>query len=337
MLSHRRLLILVLGPIPIVIASLALTRWARSDADFVVMQNQVLINEPRAAERSNALSDAALADERLENECRQVAAALGDRLGDDCQVIVREPFVIAGDLSVEALDHWHRNTIDPAVRAMQRAYFSTAPDRPVTLLLFDGIASYEGHARRLYGEEGISVFGYYKPDERVLVTNIRTGGGTLVHELTHALVDFDFRDVPDWFNEGLASMHEQCRIRDDGSGIDGLVNWRLPLLQQALQQGRLRPLESLILDGDFRESDVELNYAQARYLCLWLQEQSRLADFYRDFRQGHADDPMGYAALWRQFPERSWEQIDAAFRGWVAQLEWSASPSDASTRRVATD
>ena len=87
------------------------------------------------------------------------------------------------------------------------------------------------------------MYGYYKPQQRTLVMNISTGGGTLVHELTHALIDFDFPLVPDWFNEGLASLHEACHILPDESRIEGLTNWRLPGLQQAVAERRLPSLE----------------------------------------------------------------------------------------------
>jgi len=53
-----------------------------------------------------------------------------------------------------------------------------------------------------------------------------------VHEMTHALIEFDFPKVPCWFNEGFASLFEQCSTA--GGKIRGLVNWRLPLLQRAI-------------------------------------------------------------------------------------------------------
>ncbi len=71
--------------------------------------------------------------------------------------------------------------------------------------LFTDEKPYAEHSLRIYGDKDVSVYGYYKPDKRVLVMNIGTGGGTLVHELTHALAAFDFPGQPDWFNEGLAS------------------------------------------------------------------------------------------------------------------------------------
>lgn len=258
----------------------------------------------------------------LVEECDQVASTLAEQLGAGCEVYVHAPFVVGGDLSRAELEEWHRRTIGPAARAMAASYFSVMPHRPVTVLLFRDEKSYNHYAQELYGEAGISVFGYYKPGQRVLVMNIATGGGTLVHELTHALMDFDFPGVPDWFNEGLASLHEQCRIRDDESGIDGLENWRLPILQQAIEQGRLRPLQSLVADDDFRADNVGLNYAYARYFCLYLQRHGKLEEFFRQFRQQQRRDPRGAATLATLCAPLTWDELDQQFQAWVLGLKW---------------
>ena len=123
--------------------------------------------------------------------------------------------------------------------------------------------------------------------------NVGTGTGTLVHELTHALIAPDFPNVPDWFNEGLASLYEQCSLGPDT--ITGHENWRLPALQKAIQSGKLRPLSELIADDDFRNNErVGLNYAEARYLMFYLQEKGQLRQLLRRVprpREGRPDRP----------------------------------------------
>jgi predicted DNA-binding transcriptional regulator YafY len=56
----------------------------------------------------------------------------------------------------------------------------------------------------------------------------------LAHELTHALIVYDFPDVPTWFNEGLGSLHEGCRI--ERTRIVGVPNWRLGPFQKAIRE-----------------------------------------------------------------------------------------------------
>jgi hypothetical protein len=264
--------------------------------------------------------------EELAAKCAAAAKELRPRLGDECHLLVHSPFVIAGNLSEADLAAWHRRTIEPAAKAIANCYTKAAPSEPITILLLADEKSYRGYAEKLFGDRSVSVYGYYKPSLRTMVMNISTGGGTLVHELTHALVDFDFPEIPDWFNEGLASLHEQCEFRWDESSIDGpfikgLVNWRLPALQKAIAEGRLRPLEELIGGDDFRARLEGLNYAQARYFCLYLQEQGVLRKFYVAFRDGRRTDRLGLKTAKAVFPEQSWDELNQAFRRWAAGLE----------------
>lgn len=243
------------------------------------------------------------------------------QLGGECRLLIRTPFVLAGNLPEHELARWHAEMIGPATAALDAAYFARSPDQPITVLLLADESSYSACAQQLFGERDVSVYGYYKPRQRTLVMNISTGSGTLVHELTHALIDFDFPRVPDWFNEGLASLHEQCRFRRDGSGIDGLVNWRLPILQQALADGTLRPIVEMIDDAVFRGPREAVNYAQARYLCLFLQERGLLEEYFRRFRAAQDTDPRGRETLRVVLGDRTWNEIDAEFRAWVAVLK----------------
>ncbi len=264
--------------------------------------------------------------EKLAAKCAAEAKELTARLGDECRVIVRSPFVIAGDLSEADLAAWHRRTIEPAAKAIANCYTKTAPSEPITIWLFSEEKSYRRYAEKLFADRSVSVYGYYKPTLRTMVMNISTGGGTLVHELTHALVDFDFPGIPDWFNEGLASLHEQCRFRSDESGIEGpfiegLVNWRLPALQKAIAEGRLRPLEELIGSDDFRGRLEGLNYAQARYFCLYLQEKGLLRKFYHAFRDERKTDRLALKAVKALFPDQSWDELNLAYRRWAAELK----------------
>jgi hypothetical protein len=317
-----RWLILIFGPLPIVFGSLWLSRWARSEPAEPLAGNDATVRGSASPTPISQSTPQRQTDTSLETACREQARQLTMRLGAGCEVLVRSPFVLGGNLTAKELRDWHDHTIGPASRAMGRAYFRTPPDRTITVLLFDEADSYNRYAKQLFGEEGISVYGYYKPQERTLVMNIGTGGGTLVHELTHALIAFDFADVPDWFNEGLASMHEACHIRKDESGIDGLTNWRLPGLQKAITEKRLPSLEKLLANDDFRGEHVGLNYAEARYFCLFMQKRGVLADFYRRFRSDQTRDPSGAATVLAVFPNYDWKRLDAEFAEYVRSLEW---------------
>ena len=323
-LNRIRWIILILGPLPIVGSSWAVSAWFKSEPRMVVMRNSVMparadetvpVARPRRASRGE--SDA------LAAACSAAAKRLEGTLGTDCQIVVRPPFVLAGDLEREGIESLHDRTILPAVRAMHHSYFDTDPSEPIIVLMFRGEESYNRHCETLFGERGISIYGYYKPKLRTLVLNIATGNGTLLHELTHALVDFDFTDAPAWLNEGLASLHEQSRFRTgaDGPWLEGLVNWRLAGLQSVAKSGQLRSLAELFNDPQFRGTGEGTNYAQARYFCLYMQQQGVLEKFYRSFRRHFAEDPRGRKALADAFGNVELGQVDENFQRWVLSLK----------------
>ncbi len=95
-------------------------------------------------------------------------------------------------MSEADLNRWHREHDRLRRAGPGSQLFPQTPTKPVTVLLFSGEASYDRYARKLFNEAGVSVYGYYKPDRRTLVMNIATGGGTLIHELTHAADRFRF-------------------------------------------------------------------------------------------------------------------------------------------------
>jgi hypothetical protein len=231
--------------------------------------------------------------------------------------------VLAGDFSEEELVELHEDTILPAMQAMHESYFDIEPSEPVSVLVFRGETSYEQHCERLFNERGISIYGYYKPKQRTLVMNLGTGKGTLLHELTHALADFDFQGMPDWLNEGLASLHEQSRFRDSGDGpwIEGLVNWRLKGLQEVASAGQLGSIRELVENPQFRGHGEGTNYAQARYFCMYMQEHGVLEKFYRTFRDRYADDPRGLSLLLELFPGKDLEELDRDFKSWVIAID----------------
>jgi hypothetical protein len=317
---------MVLAPGPIVAGSMVLSHYARSERSAPLAMNDVLQESVPISDDVRLVNfdaEVSHSDQKLAAACEARGKAIGSQLGEKCCVIVESPFVIAGDMSQQQLEQWSEQTIRPASAALANRYFQKHPDQPITVLLFSTKESYEHYAHQLYRDRGISIYGYYKPRERTLVMNIATGGGTLVHELTHALIAFDCPQVPDWFNEGFASLHEQCRFRKDEAGpyIEGLVNWRLPRLQQELEAERLPALADFIRDDDFRGEREGVNYAQARYFCLFLQQRGLLEDYYAALRRHIARDPHGAQAMRDVFPDLSWEELDAQYHAFVRELK----------------
>jgi hypothetical protein len=154
-----------------------------------------------------------------------------------------------------------------------------------------------------------------------MLMNINTGTGTLVHEMTHALVRYDFPDIPSWFNEGLGSLYERCSLNN--KIILGYVNWRLPALQDAIYDKSYKSLSRLVaLDwNEFYGKGSDVNYAQARYLCLYLQEKGLLKKFYKSFRDTYNEDNTGKTQL-EKVTGKSITKLDEEYVGWVKTLKY---------------
>jgi hypothetical protein len=150
--------------------------------------------------------------------------------------------------------------------------------------------------------------------------NIATGGGTLVHEIVHPYMRVNFPACPDWFNEGMGSLYEQSAERD--GRIVGLTNWRLAGLQTAIRQRTLQTFETLVHNPDFYGNDPGTNYAQARYLCLYLQEKDLLVEFYRKFVAQQKKDPQGWRTLQTVLGERDMTAFQKKWESWVLGLRF---------------
>jgi hypothetical protein len=227
---------------------------------------------------------------------------------------------VIGDEPPETVRRRARGTVQWAVDLLKKDYFGNDPESIIDIWLFQDKASYEKHAAELFGDAPSTPYGYYSPRHRALVMNIATGGGTLVHEIVHPLIAANFPECPAWFNEGLASLYEQCEERD--GQIWGLPNWRLGGLQRAIDQGAMPSFETLCktTTQEFYHEDPGTNYAQARYLCLFLQERGLLVKFYHEFRRHAADDPSGYKTLARLVGEEDMAQFQRRWERFVMGL-----------------
>ena len=229
-------------------------------------------------------------------------------------------FVVAGDMSRRSFNRFKNFTVRDCARALAKDFFDKPPGCPVRVYLFNGKASYEKWVPKLAGFKPHTPYGFYLSSRKALMMNIATGGGTLVHEMTHALTDVDFPNCPTWFFEGLGSLFEQCGI-SPGGHIKGRVNWRLPVLRK----GGFIPLEDLIKlsDNEFRGAKESLNYANARYLCFYLQQRGLLPKFYETFRAAHKarTDKTGWDSFKKVIGEPP-AAFEKKWRAWDKTLKW---------------
>ena len=267
---------------------------------------------------STVIRDEVAADPQHQTAaCQVLANDLRRRLPETWNVVVHEPFVLGGDCAANRLSDSYRQTILPTARALSIQYFDHPPTWPVTILLCSSDDSFRECQRRLDERERSEYSGIYSRTEHRVVINVATGDGTLAHELTHALAHADFPSLPEWLDEGLASLHEECEFSADGLRLIGLDNWRRNALREALQREQLRPVTDLATERFATSDRAAIDYAHARYFCLFLQQRRVLEPFYRKCRSRPETDPTGVLSLCELFQTRRPGEIDEQFLTWL--------------------
>jgi hypothetical protein len=244
--------------------------------------------------------------------------------GDDgFTAVVQPPFVVIGNEASAVVKQRASSTIGWAVERLEAAYFDQRPAEIIEIWLFADEQSYRDGAWTLFRQRPETPFGYYTPEHDALLMNISTGGGTLVHEIVHPYMRANFPGCPSWFDEGLASLYEQCG--DENGSIHGYTNWRLAGLQGAIRRAAVpsfAELTSTTRDA-FYEEDPGTHYAQARYLCYYLQEQGLLRRFYRDFVAAVDEDPTGYLTLQRVLDSPDMRRFQTQWERFVLDLSFA--------------
>jgi hypothetical protein len=223
------------------------------------------------------------------------------------------PFLLIGN-EPRATVAKRRELVAWTKRLLLADFFDEVPTQLEELWVLGDAPSYRRISKQLFDTEPDTPYGYYLASRHALVLNIRPGSGTLVHELVHPFMHQAWPDAPAWLNEGLASLFEFPY--EEGGHLKGRVNWRLPALRHALASKRAPSFLALThwSQADFYDDPTGVHYAEARYLCHWLQQRGLLSRFVRRAIALKDQDPTGWQALAEVLggdPERAraeWEQ-----------------------------
>ena len=99
------------------------------------------------------------------------------------------------------------------------------------------------------------------------------------------------------------------------------MNWRLPVLQDAIKKGTLPPLREIMTmsDAEFYK-DRQGKYAAARYFMLYLQEKGLLVKLYKTFRDRAPEDKTGVKFVEEILGEKL-ETFEPGWRKWAMSLK----------------
>lgn len=248
--------------------------------------------------------------------------ALRAKYPDTFTIIIEKPFVVIGDEPAATVKVRAEKTVKWTVDMLKKDFFQKDPADIIDIWLFRDDSSYYRHVRKLFAAEPTTPFGFYLESDKVLLMNIATGGGTLVHEIVHPFIAANFPDCPAWFNEGLASLYEQCGDKD--GHIVGYTNWRLKGLQDAIKSDLVGSFADLtVMDPvKFYTEDRGTNYSQARYLCYYLQEKGLLVKFYMEFYANRKNDPTGYKTLKKILGDPDMDKFKKEWEAYVLSLKF---------------
>lgn len=253
------------------------------------------------------------------DDLKERRAALDAKLGGQgFTVVVEPPFVVIGDESPSTVKHHATGILHWSIQLLEAEYFKARPQKLIEIWLFKNEKTYRKGAKKFFGDEPDTPYGYYSSEHDAMVMNIGPGAGTLVHEVVHPYMEANFPNVPSWFNEGLASLYE--RPSEKKGHIVGLPNWRLPNLKKQIKDNTLPELTKMLgtTRDEFYDAPFDA-YAYARYLLLYLQEQGKLTEFYETF-VADKKDPTGKTALETVLGEKL-ETFEPRWRKWAATLK----------------
>jgi len=226
-------------------------------------------------------------------------------------------------------------TFENYVSFLQREYGVSLPDRYITLYIVPDIRGVQAVANQVHGlDASPSTVGYSFQDDlsAVAMINGTAQGGTLMHELFHLLVRSSFGDIPQWLDEGVASLYEVSARR--GDRYVGLPNWRGRVLRTAWG---MRPSLSTVIsspwfafdrvDGEsagymIPDERIAVHLATARYLALYLQDKGELKNVFEAFRErdpGDSDDPGAAAISIIERRMGSIAELQSSYDAWLKE------------------
>ena len=282
--------------------------------NFVHIQNDTDLTAIREEAGFKALL--ANKDKLLAGFMQKISAEILNKLGNGYSIGsgTNSPYIM-----ISNADPQKQKTVEDVLRVVSdllgRTLFTNKPTAAFIVVMPN---TKQDFTQKMGGKSTSA--GFYNHATRTLTINLSTGTGTIVHEFTHALhfSDMEARGQihPAWVREGLGSLYEESDPKADR--LDGLVNWRLPILKKALQKGQAFPLRAFLEKStDHFGANVDLSYAMSRYILFFLQSKQLLFPWYARYCENYAADPTGILTLEKVYGK----SIEEFEKDWIAFVQ----------------
>jgi hypothetical protein len=228
-------------------------------------------------------------------------------------------FVVFSDLGEELTYKLIDTDIRNSVTALESNFIALSPAGITPIILFGDLANYKIFVLSNYKdipEQNLSQFGFYKISKNVIVVRYVSWKGSIPHEITHKFTNTDFPDMPSWFDEGLASLNEKATFTKNE--LIGEFSLRIIPLRRAIKENTYTGLEHLMTTNDeiLYGKRSSYYYAQSRYLLMMLQQEGKLYEFYKHFRNTFNSDKTGITQL-EKITGKSLDTIDAELLDYI--------------------
>jgi hypothetical protein len=258
--------------------------WFGSELTPVTTDPVTVVRAIESAELSSRLF--------LISDQKSAASRIRELAGPGFRVEARGRFVLASasghaPADLDAL----AQILEKTLRFFTSQYSISLPSHLITIYMVPSADALRSLAERIHGLRiSYGCIGYFFEEDLSVVGVIpQKAYGTLFHELFHLVVRSNFGDIPPWLDEGMAALYEVSQFTDDR--LIGQDNWRGPILERFWNS---RPtVENLvkmdgrhfnILDSEGARLQRAINYATARYVALYLQNNGRLTKLYDALR-----------------------------------------------------
>jgi hypothetical protein len=208
-------------------------------------------------------------------------------------------FIIFSELDENQTYSLIENDVKKTSAAMTENYVNKLPDVITPIIIFNDYDRYKGFVLKNYDieESDISPYGFFKISKNVIVVRYVSWKGSIMHEVTHRFLRSDFPEIPSWFDEGFAALHEKSTYKN--GVLSGDFSWRIISIRRAFENNNYTGLKTLMesSDDELYGPRSSFYYAQSRYLLMMLQQKGLLKDYYILFRDTYSTDETGITQL----------------------------------------